>query len=325
LLPVSAQLAPERKTDIPKVQGPQTAVVVGEGEIDCDEYGRILVHFHWDLDKRYSMRCHVSQNWAGKGWGGMEVVVEFLGGDPDKPLVTGCVYNGKNDVPYELPKHKTRSTFKTDTHKGSGYNELRFEDENGREEIFVHAEKDMNVAVENDKAENIGGSRFSVTDLSSHEVVQIAKSTFVGINESYAVGHRYSLRVGMGAGIAALYSFMARKAGTQFGAFKTMLAAVDASEGAGYFKEIEGDNVETVAGDSSEGVQGAKMMTSLGPMTVSSQSVVSISSDTSISAVAEKQAMIMAGDKITLRCGSAELTMSKDGLIKLNGKRIELN
>ncbi len=70
LLPVSAPLAPERKTDIPRVQGPQTAVVVGEGEIDCDEYGRILVHFHWDLEKRYSMRCRVSQNWAGKGWGG---------------------------------------------------------------------------------------------------------------------------------------------------------------------------------------------------------------------------------------------------------------
>lgn len=107
LMPAGAPLAPERKTPVAVVQGPQTATVVGEGEIDCDDYGRILVHFHWDLDKRYSMRCRVSQSWAGKGWGGMvipriglEVVVEFVQGDPDKPLVTGCVYNGKNDVPY---------------------------------------------------------------------------------------------------------------------------------------------------------------------------------------------------------------------------------
>lgn len=331
-MPSTAPLAPERKTAIPKVQGPQTAVVVGDGEIDCDEYGRIKVHFHWDLDKRYSMRCRVSQNWAGKGWGGMviprigmEVVVEFLEGDPDKPLVTGCVYNGKNDVPYPLPGNKTRSTFKTDTHQGTGFNELRFEDKNNREEIYVHAQKDLNIAVENDKAENIGGSRFSVTDLSAHEVVQITKSTLIGVNESQSVGHRYSLRIGMGAGMAALYSFMAHKAGTHFGAFKTLLAASDATQGAGYFKEVEGDNVETITGDSSEGVQGAKLLSSMGPMTMSSQKTVSVSSDTSISTVAGEQAMIMAGEKITLRCGAAELTMSKDGIIKLNGKRIELN
>ncbi|MEM1163226.1 MAG: type VI secretion system tip protein TssI/VgrG, partial [Pseudomonadota bacterium] len=145
-MPQTAPVAPRRKTSLARVEGPQTATVVGEGEIDCDEYGRILVRFHWDLDHAYSMRCRVSQNWAGNGWGGMviprigmEVLVEFLDGDPDKPLVTGCVYNGRNDVPYELPEHKTRSTFKTDTHEGSGFNELRFEDKRDAEEIFVHA------------------------------------------------------------------------------------------------------------------------------------------------------------------------------------------
>ena len=134
LMPAETPLAPERKTTLPVVQGPQTAVVVGEGEIDCDEYGRILVKFHWDLDARHSMRCRVSQNWAGKGWGGMvlprigmEVVVEFLEGDPDKPLVTGCVYNGKNDVPYPLPAHKTKSVLRSDSHKSGGYNEVVFE------------------------------------------------------------------------------------------------------------------------------------------------------------------------------------------------------
>ncbi len=117
LMPSDAPMVPERKTPLAEVRGPQTGTVVGTGEIDCDEYGRILVHLHWDLNRAYTMRCRVSQNWASKGWGGMviprigmEVVVEFLEGDPDKPLVTGCVYNGKNDVPYPCRKTRRRAS-----------------------------------------------------------------------------------------------------------------------------------------------------------------------------------------------------------------------
>ena len=163
LMPGTAPLAPERKTDLPIVQGPQTAVVVGEGEIDCDEYGRILVHFHWDLEKAFSMRCRVSQNWASSGWGGMviprigmEVIVEFLEGDPDKPIVTGCVYNGKNKVPYSLPANKTKSVFKTDTHQGSGFNELTFEDQKDQELIYMHGQKDQQTDILNDRNKTIG-------------------------------------------------------------------------------------------------------------------------------------------------------------------------
>ena len=117
LMPDSAPMMPPRRlrAPAPVVHGPQTAVVAGKGEIDCDEYGRILARFHWDLAGAFSMRCRVSQNWAGAGWGGMaiprsgmELVVEFLKGDPDKPLVTGNVINGKNGVPYDLPANKTR-------------------------------------------------------------------------------------------------------------------------------------------------------------------------------------------------------------------------
>ena len=103
-------MRPERRTPRPIVEGPETAVVVGDGEIDCDEFGHILVRFHWDLDGAHSMRCRVSQNWASRGWGGMviprigmEVIVEHLQGDPDKPIVTGCVYNGINAPPATLP------------------------------------------------------------------------------------------------------------------------------------------------------------------------------------------------------------------------------
>ena len=180
MMPASAPMLPELKTPRADVRGPQTAVVVGEGEIDCDEYGRILVRFHWDLEGAWSMRCRVSQNWAGNGWGGMviprigmEVLVEFLDGDPDKPLVTGCVYNGKNKVPYDLPANKTVSTFKSDTHQGSGYNEFRFEDERGREEVFMHAQKDHNTIIENDESHTIGHDR--------------TKS--VGNDQSESIGH----------------------------------------------------------------------------------------------------------------------------------------
>jgi len=187
LMPVTAPLAPDRKTPLPVVQGPQTAVVVGEGEIDCDEYGRILVHFHWDLEKAFSMRCRVSQNWASQGWGGMviprigmEVIVEFLEGDPDKPMVTGCVYNGKNDPPYSLPENKTKSVFKTDTHQGSGFNELMFEDQKDQELIYMHGQKDQQIDILNDRNKTIGQDQF--------EAVGRDKTITVGQDHTETVG-----------------------------------------------------------------------------------------------------------------------------------------
>jgi type VI secretion system secreted protein VgrG len=195
LMPDTAPMRPELKTPRAVVQGPQTAVVVGEGEIDCDAYGRILVQFHWDLDARFSMRCRVSQNWAGKGWGGMviprigmEVVVEFLEGDPDKPLVTGCVYNGKNDVPYPLPEHKTRSTFKTNTHQGTGFNELRFEDAKGEEEVFVHAQKDLTEKVENNASRRVNNNALVSVGGSKLEAVRWNSKDLVGLNYFLNVG-----------------------------------------------------------------------------------------------------------------------------------------
>ncbi|MEL7182965.1 MAG: type VI secretion system tip protein TssI/VgrG [Pseudomonadota bacterium] len=187
LMPITAPMVPDRKTPLPIVQGPQTAVVVGEGEIDCDQYGRILVQFHWDLDGAYSMRCRVSQNWAGKGWGGMviprigmEVVVEFLEGDPDKPLVTGCVYNGRQDTPYPLPAAKTKSVFKTDTHQGAGFNELTFEDEREQELIYMHGQKDQQIEILNDRGKTIGRDQ--------SEAVGRDKSISVGQDHTESIG-----------------------------------------------------------------------------------------------------------------------------------------
>jgi type VI secretion system secreted protein VgrG len=153
-------------TPRPLVHGPQTAKVVGkEGEeIDVDEFGRITVQFHWDRDKKPSRRVRVAQVWSGKTWGGQiiprigqEVVVEFLEGDPDRPLVVGTVYNNDYKHPYGLPANKTQSGLKTESTKGGGgYNELMYEDKKGEEFVRFRAERDLKAAIRNTETREVG-------------------------------------------------------------------------------------------------------------------------------------------------------------------------
>jgi type VI secretion system secreted protein VgrG len=158
-----------RHTPRPMIRGPQTARVVGQNsdEITTDKYGRIKVRFHWDRsDKRDEDRTcwiRVAQPWAGASWGamfiprvGQEVVVEFLEGNPDRPLVTGSVYNANVKVPYDLPDNKTVSVIKSNSSTGgNGSNELRFEDKAGSEEMFLHAQKDYTKKVLNNETVTI--------------------------------------------------------------------------------------------------------------------------------------------------------------------------
>ena len=154
------------------VQGPQMAHVVGppNEEIYCDEWGRVKIQFPWDRYGKYndlsSCWIRVAQNWAGGTWGhiaipriGHEVIVDFLEGDPDQPIVTGRTYHTANPPPYPLPMNKTRMTIKSNTHKGKGFNELRFEDQAGKEEVFIHAQKDQNNVVLNDETTQVGHDR----------------------------------------------------------------------------------------------------------------------------------------------------------------------
>ena len=160
----------------PRVDGPQLARVVGPAgeEIFCDEYGRVKLQFPWDRhgkgDEHSSCWVRVSQLWAGTKYGGMaiprigqEVIVEFLDGDIDQPIITGRTYNRHNMPPYDLPVNKTRTTWKSNTHKGRGYNELRFEDEAGKEEVYLHAETDFNLKTLRDKHELVGNDSSSLT------------------------------------------------------------------------------------------------------------------------------------------------------------------
>lgn len=167
-------------TPHPTMQGPQTAVVVGKSgeEIWTDQYGRVKVHFFWDRegtkDENSSCWLRVAQAWAGKNWGGInlprigeEVIVDFLGGDPDQPIVTGRVYNAEQTVPYELPANQTQSGLKTrSTKEGDAetFNELRFEDKKGEEQVYFHAEKNFDRVVENNDTLKVGFEKMDAGD-----------------------------------------------------------------------------------------------------------------------------------------------------------------
>jgi type VI secretion system secreted protein VgrG len=227
-IPFAVPFRPQRLTPKPIVQGPQTAVVVGPSgeEIYPDKYGRVKVQFFWDRlgkkDENSSCWIRVSQPWAGKNWGainipriGQEVIVEFLEGDPDRPIITGRVYNDEQMPPYTLPDNMTRTTFLTRSSKGGGssnFNELRFEDKKGDEQIFMNAEKDMDLRVEHDSREFVGNDRSLIVQndqkekIGGEQDIQIANdqnekvggdaSLNVTGNQNVQVGQTMSLQVG---------------------------------------------------------------------------------------------------------------------------------
>ncbi len=211
-IPASVPYRPARTTPKPFVQGPQPALVVGKSgeEIWVDKYGRVIVQFYWDRlgERNENSSCwiRVSQPWAGGNWGamwipriGQEVLVSFLEGDPDRPIITGRVYNADQMPPYTLPDYQTRSTFMSRSSKGGGssnYNELRFEDLKGKEQIFMNAEKDMDLRVENDSREFIGANRHLIVTANQQEQVQAEKHLHVQGSHYEKVDSNMSLQVG---------------------------------------------------------------------------------------------------------------------------------
>ena len=207
-LPSRVPATPHRATSRPRIDGAQVAIVAGlEGEeINPDQYGRIKVWFPWDRRARRdgSDTCwiRVMQGWAGPGWGeqvipriGMEVMITYLEGDPDRPVVAGVVPNARQRVPYPLPEHKTKSVFRSDTHKGPGFNEVTFEDERGQENMFFHAQKDQTTRVLNDRVKRI--DRHEVSAVGENRTVE------VGRNQKHEVGGSMNTVVG-GTGVSAL-------------------------------------------------------------------------------------------------------------------------
>jgi len=208
-IPADQQFRPPRRTPKPFVQGPQTAVVVGPSgeEIFTDKYGRVKVQFHWDRygKKNESSSCwiRVSQPWAGKGWGGVsiprigqEVVVDFLEGDPDQPLVTGRVYNAEQTPPFELPAGAVVSGIKSKSHKATGYNELSMDDTAGKEQVTIHAQYDMGTTVEHDQTCTVHNNRTDTIDVDDTESVGNNQTQSVGANHKQSVKVDQTITVG---------------------------------------------------------------------------------------------------------------------------------
>ena len=223
------QFRPQRNTPKPIVQGPQTALVVGPAgeEIHTDEHGRVKVQFHWDRynqgDDKSSCWMRVSHPWAGKEWGmitiprvGNEVVVSFLEGDPDCPLITGSVYNADTKPPYALPANKTQSGIKSRTYKGgnTNFNELRFEDKKGSEHIFIHAEKDKEVRIKHDRVEWVGNESHLTVKKDVLEKLEADHHFDLKGDDNAKVGGTVSLKVGQDW-LAKLGNKMAADAGTE--------------------------------------------------------------------------------------------------------------
>lgn len=225
--PASLPFRPERRTPRPVMRGPQTATVVGPAgqEIFTDRHARVKVQFHWDRlgkrDENSSCFVRVSQSWAGAGWGfiqipriGQEVIVDFIEGDPDRPIITGRVYNAAETPPYGLPGNATQSGWKSNSSPGGGgWNELRFEDKAGAEQVYFQAQKDHQLLVKNDRAKLVqhdqsdridNNARHSVgvnldEDVGNDKTTKIGvdRRVDIGSNDTEAVGANRSLTVGV--------------------------------------------------------------------------------------------------------------------------------
>ncbi|MFJ7010021.1 type VI secretion system Vgr family protein [Pseudomonas putida] len=201
----------------PRIDGPQMATVVGPKgeEIYCDQWGRVKVSFPWDRESQdnefSSCWVRVSQGWAGGSWGsmaipriGQDVIIQYVNADPDQPMITGRTYCGNQLPPYDLPKHKTRMTIKSQTHKGDGFNELRFEDELGKEEVFIHAQRDQNNIVGHDETTRVGNDRTERVErdetisIGQDRLEEVARdeSVVIGQNRVHEIGNDDSLSIG---------------------------------------------------------------------------------------------------------------------------------
>ena len=209
VMPLDVPWRPPRLTPRVAMRGPQTAIVVGRSgeQIWTEEHGRVKVQFHWDRygknDENSSCWVRVSHPWAGKSWGaisipriGQEVIVDFLDGDPDQPIIVGRFYNGESMSPYGLPAGAVVSGIKSNTHKGKGYNELSMDDTAGKEKVTIHGQYDMNTTVEHDQTTTVHNNRTDSVDVDDSETVGSNQTQTIGANQSISVGANRDESVG---------------------------------------------------------------------------------------------------------------------------------
>ena len=374
-MPSAQPFRPPRRTPKPFVQGPQTAVVTGPSgdEIFTDKYGRVKVKFHWDRadEKNEKSSCfvRVSSPWAGKSFGfvqvpriGQEVIVDFLEGDPDQPIITGRVYNADQMPPWELPANATQSGVLTRSSKGGAYgnaNAIRFEDKKGSEQLWIHAEKNQDIEVENDETHSVGHDRSKT--IGHDETTQVAhdrtetvgnnetitigvnRTETVGSNETIAIGANRSETVGANESIT-----IGANRTIAVGGNETATVAVQRTHTVGVNETIAiGAAQEVAIGAAQVIAVGAAQSTSVGAdqsTSVGSNQTTSVGSNRSVDVGKDethkvggsrsaqvtkddalkvgKNLVIDAGDSVTIKTGSASITMKKDGTVVIKGKDI---
>jgi len=305
-IPFAIPYRPLRSTPKPTVAGTQTAVVVGPPgeEIFTDKYSRVKVQFHWDRegknDPDSSCWVRVGTLWAGKQWGvihipriGQEVIVDFLEGDPDQPIIIGSVYNADMMPPYPLPANKTQSGIKSRSSLSGGppnFNEIRFEDKKGREQLYIHAEKNQDIVVENDETHSVGHDR--------KKAIGNDEQTSVGRDRTETVGRNESI---------------------------TIQANREESVAKNETITISGSRNESVAKNEDISIRENRVVT----IGKEEQLQVGGSRSTQIGKDDKQQVgskfALGAGDEIFLQAGSASIVMKKNGDIEIAGKNISIN
>jgi type VI secretion system secreted protein VgrG len=357
----------------PVVQGPQTAVVVGKAgeEIWTDKYGRVKVQFHWDRlganDENSSCWVRVAQVWAGSNWGfmqipriGQEVIVDFLEGDPDRPIVTGRVYNANNMPPFDLPANQTQSGVKSRSTKGGGIpnsNEIRFEDLKGSEEVYFQAEKDLNSLVKNNETRKVGANR--TTSIGVNEAVTVGKdrTKSVTANETITVGGNEQITISGNETIAIVGNEGVQIGGTEtvtiagdqnlvvvgsrsrmVGVTETVVVAAAQSITAGSQAvtvgsrativaaadtlTVGGGRTETIGGDLSTTIGGGRTNSVGGDEAVNISGGQTVTVGKAGALTVTKQLLIDAGEELVIQSGDASITLKKNGDIVFKGKNI---
>jgi type VI secretion system secreted protein VgrG len=339
---------PTRTTPKPMVQGPQTAVVVGKSgeEIYTDEFGRVKLQFHWDRygasDENSSCWVRVAQVWAGKGWGamhipriGQEVIVEFLEGDPDRPIITGRVYNADQMPPYDLPENMTQSGIKSRSTKGGNtntFNEIRFEDKKGSEELYIHAEKNHTNITESSRTESVGYNRSLTVGHDKSETVKNDKSVDViknhteniGLDMEHNVGVNQTLTVGLNKsetiGVNSTETIGAVKALTIGGAYQVSVGgAMNETVGGAKAEEVGGAKAETVAGKKSTIVGGDHSLEVGGDLNEDVTGDKTSNLDGKYALNVSSDYDLEAGSSVTIRTGASSISMDASGKIKVEG------
>ena len=313
-IPKTTAYRPPRTTPKPRMHT-QTAKVVGKAgeEIWTDQYGRIKIQFPWDLlgknDEASSCWVRVVLPWSGKGFGmqfipriGQEVIVTFIDGDPDRPLVTGCVYNGDSALPYALPDNQTQSGIKTNSSKGGGgFNELRFEDKKDAEEVFLQAQKDMKVNVLNDSTATIGHDETLTVQNARTRTVKEGDETI-----TLEKGKR-SVTIQTGSDTLDVKDTRTVKVG----------ADQTHSTGGNYSHQVNGNFELTVDGNLTIKVSGTLTLQSGGSLTLKTDADLAAQAGTSVTSKAGTSLTNQAGTSLTNKAGT---TLTNDAGVSLTNK-----